>query len=134
MDPVGFDTEGMPIFPTVTGGIAVSTAKCGSFSYVGTSQNALTPEGQKAFPNEEAVVAIDHHNGPAMDPNGATSLANFQGGRKDGTASIVGDMYGSGKVILVSPHPEHPKLQNCDIVTYAAAYAAVVDVSEYITV
>merc|ERR1712014_440174 len=49
-----------------------------------------------------------------------------RGGEMDGYASIVGDTYQGtgGKVILVSPHPEHDKLQNCDIVTYMAAYAA----------
>merc|ERR1711862_256286 len=75
-------------------------------------------------PNQPNVVAIDHNNGPAMHPNQATTLATFSSGEHSGRASIIGDSYGSGKVILVSPHPEHDYLQNCDVVTYAAAYAA----------
>lgn len=116
-------------------GMGVSNATCGPYESMGTTHNVLTPEGRRAFPNQPAVVDIDHHNGPAMNPNGATTLATFHGGMfAEGKASIVGDTYGAGKVILVSPHPEHEALQNCDIVTYMAAYAAGVDVSAYVTV
>jgi len=76
------------------------------------------------FPNQPDVVAIDHNNGPAMDANSATILAKFQGQERSGWASIIGDTYGKGKVILVSPHPEHEYLQNCDIISYMALYAA----------
>ena len=103
----------------------LSSTHCYAYWHVGTSQNALTDEGKKTFPNQKDVVAIDHHNGPAMDAQGtAVSLGHFQGGEFSGKSSIVGDTYGAGKVILMSPHPEHDKLQNCDLVTYLAAYAA----------
>merc|ERR1711953_657123 len=75
-------------------------------------------------PNQPSVVAIDHNNGPAMDANSATILSKFQGDERSGSASIVADTYGAGKVILVSPHPEHEYLQNCDIISYMALYAA----------
>merc|ERR1712000_279592 len=60
----------------------------------------------------------------AMDANSATILAKFRGQERSGSASIIGDTYGKGKVILVSPHPEHEYLQNCDIISYMALYAA----------
>jgi glutamine amidotransferase-like uncharacterized protein len=123
---------------TVASPFGLSSAVCHSFNKVAIEHNTLTNEGQKAFPNQKTKVDIDHHNGPAISHNSATVLATFTGGTKDGYASIVGDTYGKGKVMLVSPHPEHPDSvgvpMNCDIVTYMAAYAAGVDVSAYITI
>merc|ERR1711957_1040597 len=113
--------------------MGLSNATCGLYERIGVSHNELTPEGQLAFPNQNITVDIDHHNGPAMEPNGAVTLAIFHGAR-EGKASIVGDTFGAGRVILVSPHPEHKKLQNCDMVTYAAAYAAGIDASEPVVV
>jgi len=133
VDSVGTGPDGLPIYPDQAG-LGLSSARCEFYYDVGKQTNKLTGAGKAAFPNQQASVDIDHHNGPAMDVNQATSLATFSSGGEIGKASIIGDTFGAGKVILVSPHPEHTYLQNCDIVTYMAAYAAGVDVSAYITV
>jgi len=138
-EPEGHDADGKPIFPKYVqfATFGLTEAVCHSFYGVGVQHNTLTPEGQKAFPNQNLEVDIDHHNGPSFTTeNAGIRLANYRGGEMDGYASIVGDTYQGtgGKVIIVSPHPEHTYLQNCDIVTYMAAYAAGLDVSEYITV
>jgi len=119
---VGNDTDGNPIYPNERA-IGVSSAHCEMWMDVADSQNQFTAEGKKVFPNTPGTVTIDHHNGPAMDPNQATVLATFVDSRREGKASILSDTYGAGKVILISPHPEHPHNQNCEIVTRAAAYA-----------
>lgn len=138
-EPVDYDADGKPIFPKYvqSATFGLTKAVCHMFNGVGTQHHVLTPEGQKAFPNQKSQIDIDHHNGPSFTTeDGGIRLANYKGGRMDGYAAIVGDTYQGtgGKVIVVSSHPEHPKLQNCDIVTYMAAYAAGLDVSEYITV
>merc|ERR1712032_1322044 len=64
---VGNDKDGMPIYPDQAG-IGLSSARCEFWYQSGRTENALSAEGKNAFPNQEAVVAIDH-NGPAMDAN-----------------------------------------------------------------
>lgn len=123
VEPIGNDTYGMPIYPQEKG-MGLSSAVCDYYSETVPRTNVFTAEGRKDFPNQEASVLIDHHNGPAMQPKQATTLATFSDGPFKGEASIVGNKYGAGNVILVSPHPEHSHLQNCDMVTYMAAYAA----------
>merc|ERR1712048_1467478 len=123
VEPVGTGSDGLPIYPDQAG-IGLTSARCEFWYQSGRTDNAFTAAGRQAFPNQPSVVSIDHNNGPAMHPNQATTLATFADGEEQGAASIIGDTYGSGKVILVSPHPEHDYLQNCDVVTYAAAYAA----------
>jgi len=120
---IGVGLDGLPIYPDQAG-MGLSSARCEFWYQSGRTENALTTEGKTTFPNQESVVAIDHNNGPAMDANSATILATFQGDERSGAASIVADTYGAGKVILVSPHPEHQYLQNCDIISYMALYAA----------
>lgn len=124
VQPIGNDTAGNPIYPRERA-IGVSSAHCDMFMDVADSQNALTPEGKKVFPNNKDTITIDHHNGPAMTncEGDCTVLAKFQGGRRSGTASILRDTYGAGPVILISPHPEHPHNQNCELVVRAAAFA-----------
>jgi len=123
VESVGTDKDGMPIYPDQAG-IGLSSARCEFWYQSGKTDNALSATGKQVFPNQPDVVAIDHNNGPAMDANSATILAKFQGQERSGWASIIGDTYGKGKVILVSPHPEHEYLQNCDIISYMALYAA----------
>jgi len=123
VESVGMDAKGQPIYPNQAG-IGLTSARCEFWYQSGKTDNALTSEGRRVFPNQNSVVSIDHNNGPAMHPNQATVLSTFSSGEQSGASSIIGDTYGAGKVILVSPHPEHDYLQNCDIVTYAAAYAA----------
>lgn len=136
-EPLRFEDSGKPVYPEFVelgSTFKLSSTYCYAYWHVGTSHHQWTEEGHKAFPHQSDGVAIDHHNGPAMDERQATRLATFTDGEFKGKASIVGDTYGKGKVILVSPHPEHDKLQNCDQVTYMAAYAAGIDVSAYINV
>merc|ERR1712179_861431 len=123
VESVGTGPDGLPIYPNQAG-IGLTSARCEFWYQSGRTENVFTAAGRQAFPNQQATAAIDHNNGPAMHPNQATILATFADGEEQGASSVIGDVYGSGKVILVSPHPEHDYLQNCDIVTYAAAYAA----------
>merc|ERR1712000_678649 len=103
-------------------GMGVSRANCHMFYQVGKTENKMTAAGTKVF-DLSGDVAIDHHNGPAMDGGGIVA-ATFDDTSEKGMNSIVLDTYGKGRSILVSPHPEHDYLQNCGIVTRAAAYAA----------
>jgi len=103
--------------------IGVSSARCDLYYHVGDSHHTFTADGHKVFPKTQDGVVIDHHNGPAMSPNQATVLATFSDGERSGTTSMLADKYGEGNVLLISPHPEHPHNQNCEIVTRAAAYA-----------
>lgn len=120
VDPIGNNTDGSPIYPNQAG-MGVSKANCHMYYHVGTSQNKWTSTGTSIF-HLSGDTAIDHHNGPAMD-GGGTPAAKFDGGEQSGMNSFVVDSYGSGRSILVSPHPEHTKLQNCKIVSACAAYA-----------
>lgn len=102
--------------------MGVSRANCHMFYQVGKTENKMTTAGTKVF-GLSGDVPIDHHNGPAMN-GGGTAAAIFDDTSMQGMSSIVLDTYGSGRSILISPHPEHDYLQNCGIVTRAAAYAA----------
>jgi hypothetical protein len=120
--PTGNNTDGSPIYPNQAG-MGVSRANCNMYYHVGTSQNKMTATGTKLFGySTNTDVAIDHHNGPAM-VGGGTVAAIFDDGAQKGSHSIVIDTFGSGRSILVSPHPEHVQLQNCKIVSACAAYA-----------
>jgi len=118
--PIGTNEDGSPVYPNQAG-MGVSKSICNKYMHVGTSSNKMTAEGTKIF-GVTGDVAIDHHNGPAMH-SGGISAATFDDGANKGKNSIVIDTFGSGKVILVSPHPEHTKLQNCKMVSACAAFA-----------
>jgi len=118
--PIGNNTDGTPVYPNQAG-MGVSRANCNMYYHVGKSENLMSSTGNKIF-GMSGDVAIDHHNGPAMD-GGGTVAATFDDGDQKGKHSIVVDTYGSGRSILVSPHPEHTYLQNCKIVSACAAYA-----------
>lgn len=118
--PIGNDTNGNPIYPNQQG-MGVSKATCHMYYHVGKTMNKFSSTGTKIF-GYSSDVAIDHHNGPAMD-GGGTRAAQFDDGDQKGMNSIVVDTYGEGRSILVSPHPEHTYLQNCKIVSACAAYA-----------
>jgi len=118
--PIGHLEDGSAIYPNQAG-IGVSSATCHMFYHVGKTQNKMLSEGTKIFALS-GDVAIDHHNGPAMD-GGGTAAAIFDDTEQKGMNSIVVDNYGSGRSILVSPHPEHTYLQNCAIVSRCAAFA-----------
>lgn len=120
VESIGNDEFGKPIYPNQAG-MGVSRTACTKYMHVGTSDNLFTAAGLSVFKDKD--VKIDHHNGPSMKAQGSTVAATFGDGNFKGTASFVIDTFGSGRSILVSPHPEHTKLQNCDIVTRCAAYA-----------
>jgi len=120
IDPIGNNTDGTPIYPNQAG-MGVSKATCHMFYQVGKTQNRMTAFGEDIF-KMSGDVAIDHHNGPAMD-GGGTVAAIFDDTQQKGMNSIVVDKFGNGRSILVSPHPEHTYLQNCYIVTACAAWA-----------
>lgn len=105
-------------------GMGVSRANCHTFSHTGTTVNTISAIGEHLL-GTSGDFHIDHNNGPAMDGGGqvVATFANLQKGMN----SIVVDTYGSGRSVLISPHPEHEKLQNCGLVTWAAAYAAGLD-------
>jgi len=129
IDPIGNNTDGSPIYPNQMG-MGVSKANCHMYYHVGKSQNKMTSIGTGIF-HLSGDVAIDHHNGPAMD-GGGTVAAIFDDGAQKGMHSIVVDTFGEGRSILVSPHPEHTYLQNCGIVSACAAYAGgAIDVEEF---
>jgi len=125
VNATGFnETTGKPIYPAVqeTG---LAQAICHPFPHVGTADFSLTTHGQSIL-KQPAKVEIDHHNGPTMEcVAGSTceTIATFATTSRKGSGAMVVDKYGSGPVILIAPHPEHPKDQNCEIVVRAAAYA-----------
>jgi len=119
---VGNDTNGNPIYPDEMG-TGLTQGICHMFDHVGEAQFSLNSHGMSIL-KQPAKVAIDHHNGPAMDCQGTNCemVAKFATVRP-GAGAILIDKYGSGPVILISPHPEHPKDRNCEIVARAAAFA-----------
>jgi len=119
---VGNDTNGNPIYPDELN-TGLTKAVCRSFMSVSPKQFSFTEHGQKLL-NQPAQVEIDHHNGPDMRncDGSCEMISSFVTGRR-GAGAILLDKYGSGNVILISPHPEHPKDLNCEIVARAAAFA-----------
>jgi len=115
--PWQYDANGAP-FQT---GWAISKADCHIFMHVGTSNVAMTASGTKIL-NYTGNVPIDHHNGPAMD-GGGLPAGIFADTRQKGKNAIVTDTYGTGRVIQISPHPEHATLQKCLMVARAALWA-----------
>ena len=76
--------------------------------YEGLLPISTTSSGDDLLENSK--TSIYHQNGPAMYANnsGATSFANYSGsetGYKDYSA-IMGDYYGSGRVLFSESHPE----------------------------
>jgi len=102
-------------------GWAISHANCHIFYHVAVSGFQFTDSGSKIL-NYTGIVQIDHHNGPAMDAGG-TVAATFYDTRQKGKNAIVTDTYGKGRVIQISPHPEHASLQKCMMVARAAMWA-----------
>jgi len=115
--------NGQPVYPPryETG---LTQAICHTFWHVATAQFAFTSKGQSIL-KQPAEVEIDHHNGPTMDCHGDTCqmIATFASTQQRGSGAMLVDKYGDGNVILISPHPEHNKDQNCQIVARAAAFA-----------
>jgi len=115
--------NGKPIYPPrfETG---LTQAICHTFWHVATAQFAFTSRGQSIL-KQQSQVEIDHHNGPTMDCHGSTCemIATFASTEQRGSGAMLVDKYGTGPVILISPHPEHDKDQNCQIVARAAAFA-----------
>jgi len=115
--PWMYDSKGQPYQQ----GWGISHANCHIFYHVGVSGFAFTESGTKIL-NYTGTVQIDHHNGPAMD-GGGTVGATFATTQQKGKNAIVTDTYGTGRVIQISPHPEHASLQKCLMVARAALWA-----------
>jgi len=115
--PWKYDSNGQPY----QSGWGISHANCHIFYHVGISPFEFTASGTKIL-NYTGSVTIDHHNGPAMD-GGGTVGATFGNGAQRGKNGIVTDTYGTGRVIQISPHPEHANLQRCLMVARAALWA-----------
>jgi len=124
---------GKPIYPPrfETG---LTQAICHTFWHVAPAQFKFTSKGQSVF-KQPAQIEIDHHNGPTMDCRGSTCqmIATFADTQQRGSGAMLIDKYGDGAVILISPHPEHDKDQNCEIVARAAAYAGGAITAEQLT-
>lgn len=118
------ETTGKAIYPTVQGA-GLTQAICHTFYHVAPAQFAFTSKGQSLL-KQKAQIEIDHHNGPTMDCHGSSCnmIATFASTQQRGSGAILVDTYGKGNVILISPHPEHDKDQNCVIVARSAAFAA----------
>jgi glutamine amidotransferase-like uncharacterized protein len=134
VNATGFnETTGKPIYPSrrETG---LTQAVCHTFWHVATADFAFTSKGQSIL-KQPSKVEIDHHNGPTMDCHGSTCdmIATFASTQQRGSGAMLTDKYGSGNVILISPHPEHDKDQNCQIVARAAAYAGGAITKEQLT-
>jgi glutamine amidotransferase-like uncharacterized protein len=116
-EPWTYDANGRPNQQ----GWGISHANCNVFYYVGTANLKFTDAGSKIL-NYTGIVPVDHHNGPSMEAGG-TIVATFNDTPARGKNAIVVDTYGSGRVIQVSPHPEHSRLQKCMMVARAALWA-----------
>jgi len=122
---IGFnETTGKPIYPADPG-MGLSQAVCHTFWHVAPADFKFSQKGQEVFSVGQSDIEIDHHNGPTMDGGGKDTvyLAKFDSTSQQGMGAMVIDKYGEGPVILISPHPEHDKDQNCGIVARAAAFA-----------
>jgi len=76
--------------------------------YVGQLPIAMTSNGKNVL-NYGGIQTVFHWNGPAMYINGpAFSMAKYANSRTHymNYEAIVGDTYGSGRVVLSGPHPE----------------------------
>lgn len=117
------ETTGELLYPDVRGA-GVTQGTCKIFNHVGVANFAFNSHGQSVL-KQGSSVEIDHHNGPAMTCQGSSCemVATFASTSARGAGAILLDKYGSGPVILISPHPEHPTDRNCLIVARAAAFA-----------
>lgn len=124
VNATGYDEmTGKPIYPSVQGA-GLTQGVCKIFRHVGVADFSMTSHAQTML-KQRATVEIDHHNGPAMTCAGSTCemISKFASSQAKGSGAILVDKYGEGNVILISPHPEHPKDRNCVIVARAAAFA-----------
>ena len=81
---------------------------CKAVSYVGQLPISMTSSG-KSILNYTGTQTVYHWNGPAMYiKSPAFSMATYANSKTGYTnyAAIVGDTYGSGRVVLSGPHPE----------------------------
>jgi hypothetical protein len=84
----------------------------------------LTPEGKKVFGDVPLPVSIYYANGPLLGPAAKadglqpfTTLGIFRsdmaksapGGKMPNTPAIISGLYGKGRVLCFSPHPEYTK-------------------------
>jgi len=80
-----------------------------SVDYVGDLSISMTSNGRDILDSKD-VETLYHWNGPAMyETDGFDdSLANYAGDETgyQGYSAIMGDTYGSGRVVLSGPHPE----------------------------
>lgn len=87
--------------------------------YEGSLSLSFTSFGSKAL-NESEIENIHMENGPAMYSNNfEVIMANYADNSTgcQNYAAIVGDTYGSGRVLLSSPHPELEP-QNLQLLEY----------------
>jgi glutamine amidotransferase-like uncharacterized protein len=96
-----------------------------SVSYDGKVPISITSYGSKVL-KESSTQYIHMENGPAMSTNVSqvimATYADNQTGYQN-YAAIVGDSYGSGRVLLSSPHPElNP--QNSQLLAAMISWAA----------
>jgi len=81
---------------------------CKAVSYVGQLPISMTSNG-KTILNYAGTQVVYHWNGPAMYiKSPAFSMATYTDSKTHykGYTAIVGDTYGSGRVVLSGPHPE----------------------------
>jgi glutamine amidotransferase-like uncharacterized protein len=101
--------------------------KCKAVNYVGNSPLTFTTAGQELL--GYSSLTLTHFNGPAMYVSGsAVTFATYADGSTGykNYAAIVGDYYGSGRTVLVGPHPELSSFapQYPDIVAKLITWAA----------
>jgi len=83
---------------------------CKAVSYRGQLPISMTSNGKNIL-KYSGTQTVYHWNGPAMYiKTGAFSMAAYADSktRYKSYAAIVGDTYGSGRVVLSGPHPELP--------------------------
>lgn len=77
-------------------------------AYEGLVSISTTSSGNSLL--ETSKISLYHQNGPVMYANssGATSFATYPGSETgySGYSAIMGDYYGSGRVLLSGSHPE----------------------------
>lgn len=81
---------------------------CKAVSYKGQLPISMTPNGKNIL-GYSGTQTVYHWNGPAMYiKSGAFSMATYSDSktRYKNYAAIIGDTYGSGRVVLSGPHPE----------------------------
>ncbi|WP_194242438.1 BPL-N domain-containing protein [Gimesia benthica] len=87
----------------------------------GKAEIELTPAGKEVFKLTPQLISIRYAGGPILSPAGSYDLPLYsvlaryrseiwafeaQRGTMDGSPAVIASNYGSGKVIIFSPHPE----------------------------